>query len=234
MARSANRIFDPRGVPSREEQLELVRRYQAGDESARDELITRNAGLVATIAGLRGGNADFQEDLRQEGVFGLMKAVERFDPSRGVTFSTYASYWIRQAIKAYLLDRSKLVREPRYLAAKWARGHRYAELAKRTRRPVESLDVTGEGGGPTRLELLPSREADPCESVDDADAIGRALRLVDGLLDVDRDVIRSRFGLDGRERETLREIGERRGITRERVRQIEGRAIKTLQEQIGA
>jgi RNA polymerase primary sigma factor len=241
-----------------EEERELAYRIQRGDGEAREHLIRANLRLVVNIARKYVGRGPGLEDLIAEGNLGLLRAVEGFDPSMNTRFSTYASYWIKQSIRRYLIGTAKTVRLPAYmvdLMAKWRRAT--AELQEKLGRapteeeiidliklPRKKLNIIkkalrihngGAQGGPEENYSLDEsledyRRRSPDAALSDSDELRQVLKLVDRLPPRDASVIRLRFGLDGEEPKTLKEIGDQLGLTRERVRQIERQALAHLAE----
>lgn len=238
-----------------EEELELARAKEAGDEQATERLITSNLRLVVWVAKRYDRPGIGLADLVQEGYFGLVEAVERFDWRRGHRFSTYATWWIRQRIQRAVDTQARVVRFPSHVAERMrrldrARAELRAELGREPTAPeireaagataeevrridqaprtVVSLDTpVGEDG--TELgELVAVDPFDLADAVED-DLRAEGLRAaIGGLPDRQRQVLGLRFGLDGAEPRTLEEIGEHLGVSRERVRQIEQRALQTL------
>ena len=233
------------------------RRIQQGDQEALRELIEANLRFVVHYAKrYRGLGMSFM-DLIHEGTLGLMEAAKRFDPERNVKFISYAVWWVRQAIFHALSEHVRVFRLPQKLSGQVSRlsvareklkGElermpTTAELAERTALPpaeVEQLllaagdDVSlsaavGEDGG---LELGDTLEQDSVPSPEleliRSSFERRIQGMVSGLDEKERDVIRMRFGLDGEEPQTLQEIGEAMGLSRERIRQIESRAKEKL------
>ncbi len=245
-------------TPSQE--VSLGRRAQAGDRAAIHALVQHNLRLVVNVAKKYQNLGMSLLDLIQEGSVGLMRAAEKFDPSRGFRFSTYATWWIRQAVLRALNEQSRLVRLPEYLqgrrtrvdAAREALHDRLgrtpsdAEVAKESgvpleqvtglaqaSRPVISLDTPITEDGELALGDL-IRDRDPgaeevAEEGDRREVVERALSVLDKR---ERDVIRLRYGLadQGRER-TLEEVGHTLGLTRERIRQIETKALRRLRHE---
>ena len=240
----------------------LARRALAGDDAAQEELIRRLLPLVQSIARRYRTEGLEQADLLQEGIVGLLRALQRFDPERGVPFAAYASWWIRQSLQEARSDFIRPVRLPpkalRQLSQLKSehqliyqgerRSARVAELAQRTNidtgqaealvaaeararsldEPIESLD--GEVGSLGDL-LEDPLSAAAYEAVIDAVA-GEQLRgLLSRLTEREREVVRARFGLDA-PAERLVDLGERLGVSAERVRQIEERALAKLRHNV--
>ncbi|MBI5561556.1 MAG: sigma-70 family RNA polymerase sigma factor [Deltaproteobacteria bacterium] len=235
----------------------LARRIAKGDAEARRLMIEANLRLVVNIAKRYLNRGLSLADLIEEGNIGLIKSVERFRTAKGCRFSTYATYWIRQSIDRAIANQANTVRLPIHITTDLARVtkaerdltailHRapdVAELAARTRlsgryvkkltqitRKSSSLDAElPDDSGQTLMDRLEDEtSATPMELLDDA-LMSEKIREWLGSLDtVERSIIRLRFGLDEVESLTLETIGRRFGITRERVRQIEVRAIDKL------
>ena len=247
----------------KDEERQLAYRVEDGDSAARDHLVRANLRLVVSIARRYAGRGLGLEDLIAEGNLGLIRAAEGFDPSRNTRFSTYASYWIKQSIKRLVINTAKTIRLPAYmveLLTKWRRaaaklqeglGRAPAEeeVAHELGLPKKKLSIIKKAmrihnGGPqgsreeeggTLDELLPDLR---CKSPDAAMADHDELRQVLGLLETmdvrEATVLRLRFGLDGGGPLTLKEVGGRLGLTRERVRQIERAALAALAEGLQA
>jgi RNA polymerase primary sigma factor len=242
----------------------LGRLVRAGDAAARDRMVRANVRLVIGIAKGFQGRGLGLADLIQEGNLGLLRAVEGFDADRGVRFSTYASYWIKQSIRRALADKSRPIRIPAYMVeilAKWKRaadrlenelGHEasHDEIGNAIGlRPdqialaVEALAIRQPGGQAIDEDGLPRLASIPCYRVDSPDAeidreeaAARLTRAIEQLDPRQRDILASRWLADD-DRPTLKAIGERIGLTRERVRKIEveamrhiGRAMPEFQE----
>jgi RNA polymerase sigma factor, sigma-70 family len=245
-----------------EEELELAARRKQGDALARERLINANLRLVVTIA------HDYADlglpvlDLISEGNIGLTKAVSRFDPGKGAKLSTYAAWWIKQAIKRALANQGKTIRLPVHLHQKLAKMRRVAlRLSDELGREPTDDELAEELGIPrervTRLRSIGVRpaslnaavgEGDSTEfgdSVGDGDAHTpfellrdkNLLDEMDGLLDVldsrEKKIISQRFGLNGGKPKTLEDVGRGFGVTRERIRQLQNIALAKLRRALG-
>jgi len=230
------------------EELELGRRVQKGCQKARNEFIERNLKLVISLAGRYRGRGLDVADLVEEGNLGLMRAVDKYDPEMGYRFSTYAAWWIRQAVERALMNQVKTVRTPIHKQRE-IRQERKAIEAENESRPgyakrnldqwfnpseqIISLDQPVDGlDGSSGVDLLESDQPSPEEiavSQEDQENVAAWLNL---LPDLPRMVVVRRYGLDGRDTETLSAIGERLGTTRERVRQIQVEAIRLLRRMV--
>ena len=237
--------------------LELLQSHRAGDPAARELLILENSGLVSAIAKRYTFNNKYEfDDLRQEGFFGLIKAIERFEPSYGVSFGNYAAYWIKQAILRYIYNCGRVIRLPVYLhekiyilkkaietlTIKNEREPTTFELSKhlnmnifetekllQLKEDVESLDepITDEDGGYTRLDTIQDERESPEDTAEKNDRIRQVNKAVMQLNERQREVIRRRYGFKCKA-ETLGGIGDGMGVSRARVQQIEKAALDKL------
>jgi RNA polymerase primary sigma factor len=245
-----------------DEEQDLARRVEAGDVEAERKLVEANLRLVVHVARRYRKRGLSMLDLIEEGNLGLLHAARKFRADRGTRFSTYATWWIRQAMTRALANQARMIRLPVHVEQLLARYVRMreamtqelgrvptlAEVADRMKRPASeieqletvrqqpvSFDAPVGGGEGTLKDFLQDRAAEPA---------GRLMGLLQeraeltGVLgdlpDNERTVVRLRFGLEGAEPMTLEEIGRRLGVTRERVRQIEAAALKRLRRLLAA
>lgn len=244
-----------------EQEVELAGRIQRGDEAAREQMIKANLRLVVKIAKDFEGMGLPLLDMINEGNIGLMRAVERFDPTKGAKLSTYAAWWIKQSIKRGLANQGKTIRLPVHLVDRVAKirrtalqlheelgreptdaevaevlgmtAERVTELIQASYRPA-SLDAPVGEDDDTRVADM-VKDENATTAYQDLEALTRqdlVRELVDQLDPRELTIIRYRFGLDGGPERTLEEVGQKFGVTRERIRQIQNVALTKLRRQI--
>ena len=245
-----------------EDERELAERIDRGDLAARDKMIVSNLRLVVNIAKRYMNRGLPFLDLIEEGNIGLIKAVERFQISKGCRFSTYATWWIRQSIERALMNQGRTIRLPVHIAEDISRMHRasyefrkqmkreptLAELAEAVhsdlahiRKLMVLLKKTWSIDQPigvhsddfSLMDTLEDAASSPEKQIEGLDSYEEVSKLIESFSAAERKILTLRFGLDDKEPQTLESIGKTFGVTRERIRQIESQLLMRLRKLMG-
>lgn len=241
---------------SADEEVKLAHRIAEGDQSAKNELVEANLRLVVSLARHYQGCGLSYQDLIQEGNIGLIKAAEKFDVSKGFRFSTYASWWIKQALSRAIADQSRTIRIPVHMTEninKFKKTEREL-LSQLNREPKIKEIADAMGISEKQAKEIQSYIVEPTsldiQVGDDDTTIGSFIEdthfvnpesayikesngdvvnaVLDTLSDREANILRLRFGIGGKKAMTLEEVGKEYGLTRERIRQIEAKALRKL------
>lgn len=242
---------------SADEEIKLANRIAEGDQSAKNELVEANLRLVVSLARHYQGCGLSYQDLIQEGNIGLIKAAEKFDVSKGFRFSTYASWWIKQALSRAIADQSRTIRIPVHMTEninKFKKTEREL-LSQLNREPkikeiADAMGISEKQAKEIQSYIVEPTSLDIQVGDDDDTTIGSFIEdthfinpesayikefngdvvnaVLDTLSDREANILRLRFGIGGKKAMTLEEVGKEYGLTRERIRQIEAKALRKL------
>ena len=242
---------------SADEEIKLANRIAEGDQSAKNELVEANLRLVVSLARHYQGCGLSYQDLIQEGNIGLIKAAEKFDVSKGFRFSTYASWWIKQALSRAIADQSRTIRIPVHMTEninKFKKTEREL-LSQLNREPkikeiADAMGISEKQAKEIQSYIVEPTSLDIQVGDDDDTTIGSFIEdthfvnpesayikesngdivnaVLDTLSDCEANILRLRFGIGGKKAMTLEEVGKEYGLTRERIRQIEAKALRKL------